>query len=56
MADKANTQERIKKAIELKEFLEAKLEKVKESPREEEFKLQIDKINELIIHLKKELE
>ena len=56
MADKANTQERIKKAIELKESLESKLEKVKGSPREEEFKLQIDKINELITHLKNELE
>lgn len=56
MTDKANTEERIKKAIELKESLESKLEKVKGTPREEEFKLQIDKINELIIHLKKELE
>ena len=56
MADKANTQERIKKAIELKESLENKLEKVKGTPREEEFQLQIDKINELIIHLKNELE
>ncbi len=56
MADKANTEERIKKAIELKESLETKLEKVKGTPREEEFKLQIDKINELITHLKKELD
>lgn len=31
--------------------LEAKLEKVKGSPREEEFQLQIDKLNELIKHL-----
>ena len=56
MADKANTEERIKKAIELKESLESKFEKVKGTPREEEFKLQIDKINELITHLKKERE
>lgn len=31
--------------------LEAKLVKVKGSPREEEFQLQIDKLNELIKHL-----
>lgn len=56
MPDKANTEQRIKKAIKLKESLEAKLEKVKGTPREEDFKLQIEKINELISHLKKELE
>ncbi|WP_407414156.1 hypothetical protein [Methanobrevibacter sp.] len=55
MPDKANTEERIKKAIELKESLEAKLEKVKGSPREEEFKLQIEKVTELIAHLESEL-
>ena len=37
------------------EELEAKLEKVKGTPREEEFQMQIDKINELIAHLEKEL-
>ncbi len=55
MADKINTQERIKKAVELKESLESKLEKVKGTPREEEFQLQIDKLNELIAHLESEL-
>lgn len=55
MADKTNNQERIKKAVELKENLESKLEKVKGIPREEEFQLQIDKLNELIAHLESEL-
>lgn len=55
MADKDNIQERINKAIELKASLESKLEKVKETPREEEFKLQIEKINALIAHLEEEL-
>ena len=34
-----------------KEELEAKLEKVRGSPREEEFQLQVDKLNDLIKHL-----
>ena len=55
MADKNNIQERINKATELKASLEEKLEKVKESPREEEFKLQIEKIDALIAHLEEEL-
>ena len=38
------------------EDLEAKLEKVKGTPRDEEFQMQIDKINELIAHLEKELD
>lgn len=33
------------------EELQSKLEKVKGTPREEEFQMQIDKINELIRHL-----
>ena len=56
MADKANIEDRIKKATELKESLENKLEKVKGSPREEEFQIQIDKLNDLISHLEGELE
>ncbi len=36
------------------ELAKAKLEKVKGTPREEEFQLQIDKLNELIEHLGKE--
>ena len=55
MADKANTEERLKKAVELKASLESKLEKVRGSPREDEFKLQIEKISALIEHLEGEL-
>ena len=55
MADKNNIQERINKAINLKESLEQKLEKVANTPREEEFKLQIEKVDALIAHLEEEL-
>ena len=34
--------------------LEAKLDKVKGTPREEEFQLQINKLNDLIKHLEEE--
>lgn len=53
MADN-NVDKRLEKAIELKESLEKKFEKVKGTPREEEFQLQLEKVNELIKHLKKE--
>ena len=56
MADKTNIEERIQKAVDLKTSLEGKLEKVKGSPREEEFQIQIDKLNGLIAHLEAELE
>lgn len=56
MADKTNINVRIEKALELKESLEAKFEKVKGSPREEEFRLQIEKVDGLIAHLKDELD
>ena len=56
MTDKDNTQERLKKAEELKVSLESKLEKVKGTPREDEFRLQIEKLNDLIAHLEGELE
>ena len=55
MADKNNIQERINKARELKVSLEKKLEKVADTPREEEFKLQIEKIDDLISDLEDEL-
>ena len=55
MADKNNIQERINKAIDLKASLEQKLEKVANTPREEEFKLQIEKVDALIAHLEEEL-
>ncbi|WP_407394088.1 hypothetical protein [Methanobrevibacter sp.] len=45
---------RLEMAKKKKEELEAKLEKVKGSPREEEFQIQLDKINELIKHLESE--
>lgn len=56
MADESNINARIRKAEELRESLLVKFEKVKGSPREEEFKLQIEKVDELIAHLKDELE
>ena len=37
------------------EELEIKLEKVKGTPKEKEFQMQIDKIKELIAHLENEL-
>lgn len=55
MAEQANVEMRIKKAVELKQSLESKLEKVRGTPREEEFQMQIDKINDLILHLENEL-
>lgn len=56
MSDKTNIEQRIEKATELKVSLEKKLEKVKGTPREEEFQLQVDKLNDLIKHLKEELD
>lgn len=55
MVDIKNIEERINKARELKASLVSKLEKVKGTPREEEFKLQIEKIDALIAHLEEEL-
>ena len=49
MADK-----RLELAKSKLEELEGKLEKVKGTPREEEFQIQIDKLNELIKHLENE--
>ena len=54
MADNQNIEERINKAIGLKASLESKLEKVKGTPREEEFQMQIDKLQKLIEHLENE--
>ncbi|MBQ6511576.1 hypothetical protein [Methanobrevibacter sp.] len=45
---------RLELAISKKAELEKKFEKVKGTPREEEFKLQIDKLDELIAHLKED--
>ena len=46
---------RIELAKSKKLELQKKLEKVKGTPREEEFKLQIEKIDDLINHLEDEL-
>ena len=40
----------------LKESLETKFEKVRGTPREEEFALQIEKVDALIAHLEAELD
>ena len=55
MADQDNINSRIEKAKNLKQSLEVKFEKVKGTPREEEFRLQIEKIDGLIAHLEEEL-
>ena len=49
MADK-----RLELAKSKLEELQTKMEKVRGSPREEEFQLQIDKLNDLIKHLENE--
>ena len=49
MADK-----RIELAKQKLAELESKLEKVKGTPREEEFQVQVDKLNDLIKHLEEE--
>ncbi len=46
---------RIELAKQKRDELQKKLDKVKGSPREEEFQIQIDKLNELIAHLENEL-
>lgn len=56
MTDKSNIEQRLKKAEDLKQSLEKKLEKVKGTLKEEEFSLQIEKLDGLIAHLKEELE
>lgn len=56
MANKTNIEQRIRNAEELKQSLESKLEKVRGTPREEEFKVQIEKLDGLIAHLEGELE
>ncbi len=46
--------DRLQMAKDKKAELEGKLEKVKGTPREEEFQMQLDKINQLIEHLENE--
>ena len=46
--------DRLQMAKEKRTELEDKLQKVKGTPREEEFQMQLDKINQLIEHLENE--
>ena len=55
-ADIENINKRLDDAINLKSSLEVKLEKLGDSPRAETFKVQLDKVDELICHLQKEKE
>ena len=45
---------RLELAVNKRDELQEKIEKVKGTPREEEFQLQIDKLEELIKHLENE--
>ena len=45
---------RLELAKQKREELQTKLEKVKGTPRQEEFQLQLDKLNDLIEHLENE--
>lgn len=51
-----NIEKRLEEAQNLKENLETKLEKLGDNPRAETFKIQLDKVNELINHLNQEKE
>ena len=51
-----NIEKRLADAQNLKSNLENKLEKLGDNPRAETFKIQLDKVNDLISHLEKEKE
>lgn len=51
-----NIEKRLEDAQNLKANLESKLEKLGDNPRAETFKIQLDKVNELIAHLENEKE
>ena len=51
-----NIEKRLDDAQNLKSNLENKLEKLGDNPRAETFKIQLDKVNELIDHLNQEKE
>ena len=51
-----NIEKRLEDALTLKANLESKLEKLGDNPRAETFKIQLDKVNDLISHLEKEKE
>ena len=52
--DAENIEKRLKDAQNLKANLEDKLAKLGDSPRAETFRIQLDKVNDLIDHLEKE--
>ena len=54
--DIANIEKRLEDAQNLKANLETKLEKLQDTPRAETFKIQLNKVNDLIDHLEKEKE
>ena len=54
--DIANIEKRLEDAQNLKANLEAKLEKLQDTPRAETFQIQLNKVNDLINHLEKEKE
>ena len=51
-----NIEKRLEDAQKLKANLETKLEKLGDNPRAETFKIQLDKVNDLIKHLEQEKE
>ena len=51
-----NIEKRLEDALNLKENLESKLEKLGDNPRAETFKMQLNKVNELIKHIQEEKE
>ena len=51
-----NIEKRLEDALNLKENLESKLEKLGDNPRAETFKMQLNKVKELIKHLQEEKE
>ena len=54
--DIENIEKRLSEAQNLKTNLEAKLSKLENTPRAETFQIQLDKVNDLIIHLQNEKE
>lgn len=52
--DPENIEKRLKDAQDLKANLEDKLSKLGDSPRAETFRIQLNKVNDLIDHLEKE--
>ena len=54
--DVENIEKRLQDAQNLKANLENKLEKLGDNPRAETFRIQLDKVNDLIDHLEKEKE